>query len=124
MSISEEIRECCSQSHKDWLWQKQEEGEIPKEEEIVKKESRVDNKYIVKTILKMGKRAMPRWTDSLPPTLKELYVDCYYEVSIQAIGGYPNLLYLPTLKYYTSCFFSSNIRKSSLPFSPAIFFIS
>ena len=46
MSINEEIRECCIQSHKNWLWQKQEEGEIPKEEETVKEETKIDNKYI------------------------------------------------------------------------------
>jgi len=65
-------------------------------EEIVKKETIVEDDHIVKTLLKMGERAMPRWTDSLPPTLKELYVDCYYEVSIQTTGGY-------TLSTHTKC---------------------
>ncbi len=92
MSISEEIRDFALEANQNLLWQKQEEGEM----DIVKRETRVEDNHIVKTLLKMGKRSMPRWTDSLPPTLKELYVDCYYEVSIQTIGGY-------TLSTHTKC---------------------
>lgn len=92
MNISEEIKDFAIEHVKDSLWLTEEEGA----RDIVKKETIIDNKYRVETLLKMGRRAHPRDDHSLPQTLKEFYADCYYEINIQTIWGYK-------LSKYTKC---------------------
>ena len=82
MSISDEIKSVAIEANKNLLWQKTEE------DEIIKKETVVDNKYRIKTLLKMGERKQSRWDAPKNWTVKWFYDACYYEIVIETVGGY------------------------------------